>query len=203
MQVKSAEYIISSPSIQKCPPPERAEYAFIGRSNVGKSSLINRLANKKKLALTSSTPGKTIMINHFGINNNKMYWVDLPGYGYAKRSKKMVKQLETMIYTYLKQRENLLTTFVLIDSRHEPQSIDLRFIGWCGENRVPIAIVFTKTDKQGKDNILKNINRFQELLFEQWEELPPVFLTSARTGDGLPDILDYISYTNQFFVKND
>ncbi len=203
MQVKSAEYIISSPSIHKCPPADRAEYAFIGRSNVGKSSLINRLTNKKKLALTSSTPGKTIMINHFGINGNKMYWVDLPGYGYAKRSKKMVKQLETMIYTYLKQRENLLTTFVLIDSRHEPQSIDLRFIGWCGENQVPIAIVFTKTDKQGKEKTLAHIHRFQDLLFQEWEELPPVFLTSAKTGEGLDDVLGFIGYTNQFFTQKD
>ncbi|MGM0611958.1 MAG: ribosome biogenesis GTP-binding protein YihA/YsxC [Bacteroidota bacterium] len=199
MHIKSAEFVISSPGIQKCPEADRPEYAFIGRSNVGKSSLINKLANQKKLAKTSSTPGKTILINHFAINGEKMYWADLPGFGYAKRSKKMIKQLQTMIYGYLKHRSNLLTTFVLIDSRQEPQAIDLKFLDWCGANQIPIAIVFTKTDKLKPGIINNNVESFRKVMLENWQELPPMFLTSAATGYGLEEILDFMDYTNTFY----
>ncbi|MFW6019975.1 MAG: ribosome biogenesis GTP-binding protein YihA/YsxC [Bacteroidales bacterium] len=199
MQIKSAEFVISSPGIQKCPDADRPEYAFIGRSNVGKSSLINKLANKKNLAKTSSTPGKTVLINHFAINGGKMFWADLPGFGYARRSKKMIKQLQTMIYGYLKHRSNLLTTFVLIDSRHEPQPIDLKFLNWCGANQTPIAIIFTKTDKLKPGIIDKNVSSFQDAMLEDWQELPPMFITSAITGDGLEEILKFMDYTNKFY----
>lgn len=199
MLVKNAAYIVSSPNYQKCPEADRPEYAFIGRSNVGKSSLINKLTNKKKLAKTSSTPGKTIMINHYAINDKQMYWVDLPGYGYAKRSKKMVRQLENMIYSYLKNRQNLLTTFVLLDSRHEPQEIDLKFIAWFGANQIPIALVFTKADKKARQQIENNIVLFQQELSKQWEELPLMFLTSAHTGEGLDELQEYIKEANKYY----
>lgn len=199
MIIKHAEYLTSSPSLDKCPEGNIPEYAFIGRSNVGKSTLINKLTNKKSLAKTSGTPGKTIMINHFNINNNQMYWVDLPGYGYAKRSKKKIGQLENMIYTYLKNRHNLLTSFILIDSRHSPQTADLKFINWCGSNEIPMAIVFTKTDKLKKSATERNIQLFQETLLNYWEDLPLMFKTSAIKGEGISDILDYIKHTNTFF----
>ncbi|MCF8331825.1 MAG: ribosome biogenesis GTP-binding protein YihA/YsxC [Bacteroidales bacterium] len=199
MIVKHAEYLISSPSIDKCPEGNIPEYAFIGRSNVGKSTLINKLANKKNLARTSATPGKTIMINHFSINNNQMYWVDLPGFGYAKRSKKMIGQLENMIYTFLKNRSNLLTSFVLIDSRHSPQNMDIKFINWCGTNEIPIALIFTKIDKQKESITEQNIRLFQERLLANWEELPLIFRTSAIQGTGISEILDYMDYTNKLF----
>lgn len=197
--IKNAKFVISSPGIQRCPAPDRPEYAFIGRSNVGKSSLINNLVNQKNLARTSSTPGKTILINHFAINGEQMYWADLPGFGYAKQSKKTIKKLQTMISGYLKHRSNLLTTFVLIDSRREPQSKDLNFLNWCGSNQIPIAIVFTKSDKLKPEIINKNVESFQEAMLENWEELPPVFLTSATTGYGMENILDFIKQTNQFY----
>ncbi|MFO8053959.1 MAG: ribosome biogenesis GTP-binding protein YihA/YsxC [Bacteroidales bacterium] len=199
MQIHHAQYLISSPRIQNCPAADRPEYAFIGRSNVGKSSLINRLANKKKLANTSGTPGKTVMINHFAINHEQMYWVDLPGYGYARRSKKMIRQLQAMIHTYLIQRENLLTTFVLVDSRREPQTSDLNFIRWCGSKNLPIAIVFTKVDKQKETQTINTIRNFEQALLADWQELPVIFQTSSNTGTGIENILAYMETTNTYF----
>ncbi|MFO8086466.1 MAG: ribosome biogenesis GTP-binding protein YihA/YsxC [Bacteroidales bacterium] len=194
MKITNAAYLTSSPHVNQCPPPERPEFAFIGRSNVGKSSLINKLANKKHLAKTSSTPGKTTLINHFDINQGQMYWVDLPGYGYAKRSKKMIRQLRSMIYGYLQHRSNLLTSFVLLDSRHSPQNIDLEFINWCGANQIPIALILTKADKPSKNALTQNIKLWKQQLEKNWAELPLIFLSSAQTGQGTEDILDFLHF---------
>ena len=172
------------------------EYAFIGRSNVGKSSLINMLTKKPKLAMTSSTPGKTLLINHFLINK-EWYLVDLPGYGFALRGKKMMEKIKNLIEYYVLEREQLTCLFVLIDSRHEPQKIDLEFIEWLGENGVPFAIIFTKADKQTVGKTRQNVNNYLNNLKEQWEELPPHFVSSSENGTGRQEILDYIDGINK------
>jgi GTP-binding protein len=196
MEVKEALFVTSNSDVKKCPPPKRPEYAFIGRSNVGKSSLINRLTNKKSLAKISGKPGKTRLINHF-IINNEWYLVDLPGYGYAEVPKAERLKWEKMIRQYILHRENLHCLFVLIDSRHHAQEIDLNFMEWLGTSQVPFAIIFTKTDKLKPSELEENLARYKEKLLETWEELPPVFVTSAETGDGTNDILDYIDEVNK------
>lgn len=196
MEIKSAEFIISNTDYQKCPDSQLPEYAFIGRSNVGKSSLINMLCNRKDLAMTSSKPGKTLLINHFLINNN-WHLVDLPGYGYATTGKKMREQLQEIIENYILNREQLTCVFVLIDSRHTPQKIDLEFMEWLGENGVPFSIVFTKTDKLSHVKCVENIRVYKDSLLEQWEELPPVFLTSSEKYAGKDELLRYIEEINK------
>ena len=195
MKITSAEFVISNTDVNKCPKTGFPEYAFIGRSNVGKSSLINMLTGNKKLAMTSSTPGKTLLINHFLINK-QWYLVDLPGYGYANRSKKSVADIQRVIGSYLENRMEMTCLFVLIDSRLEPQAIDMNFINWLGENQVPFAIVFTKADKQSKSRTESNIRGYIEKMKEQWEELPPYFITSSLTGVGKDDVLSYIESIN-------
>ena len=187
--------MISNTDIKKCPQDGKPEYAFIGRSNVGKSSLINALTNQKKLAQTSATPGKTLLINHYLINN-EWYLVDLPGYGYAKRSKSQNEQLEHIISSYVLDREPMTLLFVLIDCRHEPQKIDLEFFQWLGENGVPFSIIFTKADKLTKSVLAKNIAAYKARLLQEWEELPPVFVTSSENGLGKDEVLGYISDIN-------
>ena len=195
MKITSAEFVISNTDVNKCPKTGFPEYAFIGRSNVGKSSLINMLTGNKKLAMTSSTPGKTLLIHHFLINK-QWYLVDLPGYGYANRSKKSVADIQRVIGSYLENRMEMTCLFVLIDSRLEPQAIDMNFMNWLGENQVPFAIVFTKADKQSKSRTENNIRGYIEKLKEQWEELPPYFITSSLTGVGKDDVLSYIESIN-------
>lgn len=196
MEIKKAEFLISSPTIDKCPKDNRIEYAFIGRSNVGKSSLINMLCNHKGLSKTSSTPGKTLLINHFLIND-EWYLVDLPGYGFAKRSKKVQADIEKMINTYILQREQLVNLFVLIDIRHEQQKIDRAFIDWLGENEIPFTIVFTKADKLGPVKAKANAAQWMEQLKDAWEELPPYFITSSEKRTGREELLAYIDKINQ------
>ena len=202
MEIKSAEFIISNASVSKCPDTTLPEYAFIGRSNVGKSSLINMLTNHKKLAKTSATPGKTLLINHFLINK-AWYLVDLPGYGYAKRGKKEQENLRQIISSYILHREQMTNLFVLIDSRHEPQKIDLEFIEWLGENGIPFSIVFTKADKSKPMQLKKNISVFLDTLAEQWEELPPHFITSSENRTGREEVLDYIDSINESLKRKD
>jgi GTP-binding protein len=194
--VKNAKFIISNTDIKKCPQDGKPEYAFIGRSNVGKSSLINMLTNQRKLAMTSATPGKTLLINHFLINN-EWYLVDLPGYGYAKRSKSQTEQLEHIISSYVLDRQQLTLLFVLIDSRHAPQKIDLEFIQWLGENGVPFSIIFTKADKLTKTALAGNIAAYKNRLLEEWEELPQIFITSSETAHGREEVLGYINQVNK------
>lgn len=189
---EQATYLISSPTYDQCPKPDRFEIAFIGRSNVGKSSLINMLAGRKNLAKTSGKPGKTQMINHFLIDDS-WYLVDLPGYGYAKTSKSNREAWAEMIDDYLVNRENLQIVFVLIDSRLEPQKIDLEFINWLGENAVPFALVFTKADKQSVNKGQQSMARFRKVMKQTWEELPIFFLTSSETGLGKDELTEYIS----------
>ena len=196
MQIKSAEFLVSSARIDQCPKTNLPEYAFIGRSNVGKSSLINMLTGKSKLAKTSATPGKTILINHFVING-EWYLVDLPGYGYAKRSKKDTEKFEHMITTYILDREQMTNLFLLIDVRHEPQQIDLEFMEWLGENGVPFSIVFTKADKVSKAKLKGNVTHYLTELKKQWEELPPYFVTSSEAKVGREEILNYIEQINK------
>lgn len=196
MQIKSAEFLVSSARIDQCPKTNLPEYAFIGRSNVGKSSLINMLTGKSKLAKTSATPGKTILINHFVING-EWYLVDLPGYGYAKRSKKDTEKFEHMITTYILDRQQMTNLFLLIDVRHEPQQIDLEFMEWLGENGVPFSIVFTKADKVSKAKLKGNVTHYLTELKKQWEELPPYFVTSSEAKMGREEILDYIEQINK------
>ena len=196
MEIKQAEFSLSAPMVSMCPKDTKPEYAFIGRSNVGKSSLINMLTNNKKLAKTSSTPGKTLLINHF-IINKEWYLVDLPGYGYAKRSKKEVDKLDQMIRGYILQREQLVNVFVLVDIRLEPQKIDLEFIEWLGVSSVPFAIVFTKADKLTPSKCRQAMDAYGKKLSETWEELPPMFLTSAEKKDGRDDVLSYIEQINK------
>lgn len=196
MEIKSAEFIISNAVVSKCPNTTNPEYAFIGRSNVGKSSLINMLTGKGKLAKTSATPGKTMLINHFLINN-EWYLVDLPGYGYAKRSKKDKEKLETMISSYILERQQMINLFLLIDCRHEPQKIDMEFMEWLGENGVPFSIVFTKADKLGGSKLSQNISSYLKEVKKQWEELPPYFITSSENKTGRQEILDYIEQINK------
>ena len=196
MEIKSAEFVISNTNVAKCPDGNKPEYAFIGRSNVGKSSLINMLTNKKGLALTSQTPGKTMLINHFLIND-EWYLVDLPGYGYAQRGKEGREKLRKIIESYVLEREQLTNLFVLVDCRHEAQKIDLEFMEWLGENGIPFAIIFTKTDKISKGRLQENFRLYEAKLLEQWEELPPVFFSSSEKKEGGDEILDYIEQINR------
>ena len=196
MDIKSAEFVISNTDYKKCPDSRMPEYAFIGRSNVGKSSRINMLTNKKGLAMTSSKPGKTLLINHFIINNN-WYLVDLPGYGYATAGKKMRDQLKGIIENYILYREQLTAIFLLIDSRHEPQQIDIDFMAWLGENGIPFSIVFTKLDKLSNSRARENTDAYKAKLLEQWEELPPIFLTSSEKRQGRDELLNYIESINK------
>ena len=200
MKIKYANYVISSVTLNQCPAPNKAEYAFIGRSNVGKSSLINSLTGYKKLAKTSGSPGKTITINHF-IINNEWYLVDLPGYGYAKRSKTERAKWNKMIKTYILGRENLLTIFVLIDIRHEPQKNDLEFIDWLGISNIPFAIIFTKSDKVKPAQKSQLVDVYKKKLLENWEELPPMIVTSATKNEGKEDVLNFIEETNNVFSR--
>ena len=196
MKINSAEFEISNSRADQCPKSNIPEYAFIGRSNVGKSSLINMLTQRKGLAMTSSTPGKTMLINHFRIND-EWYLVDLPGYGYAKRSKKDQEKLQNIISFYVLEREQLTNLFVLIDSRLKPQKIDLEFIEWLGENGVPFSIILTKADKNKKGELRKNVDTFLATLREQWEELPPHFITSSESRLGREELLNYIENINK------
>ena len=198
MEIKSAEFIISNTDYKKCPDTRIPEYAFIGRSNVGKSSLINMLCNRKGLAMTSSKPGKTLLINHFLINN-EWHWVDLPGYGYASTGKAMREKLKDIIESYILYREQLTSIFVFVDCRHEPQKIDLEFIAWLGENGVPFSIVFTKLDKLSNVRQKENTRAYQDKLSEEWEELPPIFYTSSENRLGREELLDYINSINQTY----
>lgn len=191
MIIKKAEFTISSAKLSQCPKDTKAEFAFIGRSNVGKSSLINMLANRKGLAKTSATPGKTLLINHFYIND-EWYIVDLPGYGFAKRSKKVQEDIEKMISSYILHREQCVNVFLLIDIRHEPQKIDREFMDWLGTNGIPFSIVFTKADKLTQGKARQNVESYKSALLETWEELPPYFITSSEKGQGREEILDYI-----------
>ncbi len=195
MKIKSAVFAISNTEHKKCPTGDLPEYAFIGRSNVGKSSLINMLTEQKKLAKTSGRPGKTQLINHFLINE-EWYIVDLPGYGYAKVSKSSREKFEKFISEYLTQREQLLNVFVLLDSRLDPQQIDLEFMNWCGEKQIPFAMVFTKIDKLSSSALQKNMAKYKKEMQKYWEELPPVFTTSSESGFGREKILNYIEQIN-------
>lgn len=197
MEIKSAKYVISSPDVEKCPDTDVPEYAFIGRSNVGKSSLINMLVKSRSLAKTSQKPGKTLLINHFSINDGKWYIVDLPGYGYAQRGKEQREAFQVMIENYILHRPQLVNLFVLIDIRHMPQKIDLAFLDWLGENEIPFTIVFTKADKLGPNAGMKKVKDYKKVLHEKWEELPPIFITSSEKGDGREDILQYIETLNE------
>ena len=196
MHIKSAKFIISNTDVRKCPEGNLPEYAFIGRSNVGKSSLINMLTNHKGLAMTSSTPGKTLLINHFLINE-EWYLVDLPGYGFAQRGMAQREQLRQIIESYILGREQLVCLFVLIDCRHPAQKIDLEFMEWLGENDVPFTIIFTKTDKIGRGRLKENIKAYQEAMLGTWEELPPMMCSSSENKEGREEILDYIEEINK------
>lgn len=196
MIIKSAEFIISNTDYKSGPQDGKPEYAFIGRSNVGKSSLINMLTNRKGLAMTSSTPGKTMLINHFLIND-EWYLVDLPGYGYARRGKEGRDKLRIIIEDYIMERTAMTSLFVLVDSRHQPQKIDLEFMEWLGEEGIPFSIVFTKGDKQGTGKLRMNVNAYKTELLKSWEELPPIFVTSAEVGLGKDEVLGYIEGINK------
>ncbi|MBR3710552.1 MAG: YihA family ribosome biogenesis GTP-binding protein [Bacteroidales bacterium] len=196
MIIKDAHFVSSNSKIDKLPKDNMPEYAFIGRSNVGKSSLINALVQRKGLAKTSSMPGKTIAINHFMVNNS-WYLVDLPGYGYAQRSKKSREEWRVMLANYISRRRNLICTFVLVDSRIEPQDSDVGFMEWLGENQVPFCIVFTKADKISKAELNRNVEAYKQRLLEDWEELPQLFITSSETKLGREEILDFIEGQNK------
>ena len=196
MDIKKSEFVISAPSVSQCPNDTKPEYAFIGRSNVGKSSLINMLCNHKGLAKTSATPGKTLLINHFIVNND-WYLVDLPGYGFAKRSKVVLKQLEQMINSYILMRKQLANVFVLIDIRHEQLKIDREFVDWLGTSQVPFSIIFTKADKLSQGRAKAQAAQWMDALRDTWEELPPYFITSSETRQGRDEVLDYIEKINK------
>lgn len=198
MKITRAEFVISNTDVKKCPNPTKPEYAFIGRSNVGKSSLINMLCGRKSLAKTSSTPGKTQLINHF-IINDQWYLVDLPGYGYAKVGKGLSKTWQKFIVDYILKRENLMNVFVLIDARHDPQKIDMEFMQWLGENDIPFSMIFTKLDKLNATQKAKFLNQYNKEMLEVWAELPPQFISSAVTSDGKDEILNYIEEVNTYF----
>ena len=200
--IKQAQYIISSPDVKDCPQSSLPEYAFIGRSNVGKSSLINMICHNPKLAKTSQKPGKTLLINHFLVDGS-WHLVDLPGYGFAQAGQKQREALKRMIERYCLQREQLVCLFLLVDCRHEPQKIDSEFINWLGENGIPFAIVFTKGDKLGKVRLKENVEAYKARLLEEWEELPPVFVTSSETGLGGEELTAYIEEINEELrIKN-
>ena len=196
MEISNAEFIVSNTDVKKCPPGHLPEYAFIGRSNVGKSSLINMLTGRKGLAMTSATPGKTMLINHFLINDS-WYIVDLPGYGYARRGMKGQEQIRTIFEDYILEREKMTNLFLLIDSRLEPQKIDMEFMEWLGENGIPFSIIFTKADKLKGGRLKMNINAYIRELRKQWEELPPYFVSSSEDRMGRTEILDYIESINK------
>ena len=196
MEIKSAEFVISNTNVKKCPTGDLPEYAFIGRSNVGKSSLINMLTGKKGLAMTSQKPGKTLLINHFLING-QWYLVDLPGYGFAQRGKEGRENIQRIIEDYILEREQLTNLFVLIDCRHEPQKIDLEFMEWLGENEIPFSLIFTKIDKIRKGRLQENLKVYQTTLLESWEELPPILLSSSEKKEGRDKILNYIDEINK------
>jgi GTP-binding protein len=199
MKIQQAQFVQSNSDWKKCPPPMKPEYAFIGRSNVGKSSLINRLAQKNGLAKTSQTPGKTQLINHFLVND-AWYLVDLPGYGYAKVSKTEREKFDRMIHGYLQNRENLLVTFVLIDVRHPPQQADLQFMATLSERQIPFYLVFTKADKLSNAQVEKNVNYYRDGMLQFWTEMPKYFVTSSVDGRGRDEILDAIDALNAEFV---
>ena len=196
MEIKKAEFTLSAPMESMCPKDTKPEYAFIGRSNVGKSSLINMLSRNKKLAKTSSTPGKTLLINHF-LMNREWYLVDLPGYGFAKRSKTEVAKLDQMIRGYILEREQLVNVFVLVDIRLEPQKIDLEFINWLGVSSIPFAIIFTKADKLSESKVKANVDAYVKTMLETWEEMPPYFITSSNNARGREEVLNYIDQVNK------
>ena len=196
MEIKKSEFVISAPRVTMCPKDTKPEYAFIGRSNVGKSSLINMLCNHRGLAKTSSTPGKTLLINHF-IINNEWYLVDLPGYGYAKRSKGMQDKLDQMIRSYILQREQLVNVFVLVDIRHEAMKVDREFIDWLGVSGIPFSIIFTKADKLGPNKGAQSAEKWMETLKDNWETLPPYFISSSEKKTGREEILSYIENINK------
>ncbi|HLU51856.1 MAG TPA: ribosome biogenesis GTP-binding protein YihA/YsxC [Flavobacteriaceae bacterium] len=200
MQIKSAEFLMSNSDVAKCPANPLPEYAFIGRSNVGKSSLINMLTGRKTLAKTSGRPGKTQLINHFLINKN-WHLVDLPGYGYARVSKSSKKVFQKFITDYFNKRDSLVCGFVLVDVRHEPQPIDLEFMQWLGENQIPFNIIFTKADKLKPQAIERNVENYKTVLLETWESLPEIFVTSSTTGEGREEVLGYIDELNQQLSK--
>tara|TARA_Y100000385_G_C13099202_1_gene643367 strand:+ start:1541 stop:2137 length:597 start_codon:yes stop_codon:yes gene_type:complete len=196
MNIHSAEFVISNSEIEKCPKELLPEYAFIGRSNVGKSSLINMLTGRKSLAKTSGRPGKTQLINHFKINNN-WFLVDLPGYGYAKVSKKDRSIFAKFIYDYLENRKNLICTFVLVDSRHKPQNNDMLFMEWLGKKQIPFVIIFTKIDKISSSQLNKNLSKYKTDMLKSWEVIPPTFCSSAESSLGKIEILSFIGQTNE------
>ena len=200
MIIKSAEFVISNTDVKKCPASTLPEYAFIGRSNVGKSSLINMLTQRKGLAMTSQKPGKTQLINHFLINN-EWHLVDLPGYGFARVRQSNRERLKSIIEDYILEREQLTNLFILLDCRHEPQKIDLEFIEWAGENGVPFALVFTKADKLSKGKLASNIEAYKQTLLESWEELPPIFITSSEAKEGRDELLNYIEDINKTIIS--
>lgn len=199
MKIKTAKFVISNINVSKCPNDDLPEYAFIGRSNVGKSSLINMLTNHKGLAKISGKPGKTQLINHFIINGN-WFLVDLPGYGFAKASRNMRNTFQKFIKEYFDKRKQLVNTFVLVDSRHEPQKIDLDFMEYLGENSIPFAIVFTKADKLNQSTLPKNTENYKRIMLQSWEELPPTFITSSATQVGKKELLEYIDSINKSSV---
>lgn len=201
MEIKNAKYEISNAKVEQCPDTNVPEYAFIGRSNVGKSSLINMLTRKKGLAKTSQKPGKTLLINHFKINDGAFYIVDLPGYGYAQRGKEQREDFRRIIEQYILNRRQMTLLFVLIDIRHDPQKIDLEFLDWLGTNQVPFAIVFTKADKLGPNAGAAKVEAYKRVLHEKWEELPPIFVTSSEKGDGRDSLLDYIESINRDILR--
>ena len=201
MKIKSAEFVVSNSNVEKCPKSRLPEYAFIGRSNVGKSSLINMLTSRKSLAKTSGRPGKTQLINHFLINKN-WHLVDLPGYGYARVSKSVKKVFQKFITQYFAFREQLVTAFVLVDIRHEPQPIDLEFMQWLGENGIPFSIIFTKADKLRPKAIENHIEVYKNIMLETWEEVPNYFITSSSKDIGKDDVLEYINGLNENFISN-
>ena len=196
MIIKDARFLASNTKFEKLPKDNMPEYAFIGRSNVGKSSLINALVQRRGLAKTSATPGKTITINHFVVNN-QWYLVDLPGYGYAQRSKKSREEWRVMLANYISRRRNLLYTFVLVDSRIDPQDSDIGFMEWLGENQVPFAIIFTKADKLSNTELATNVEKYKQYLLKDWEELPPIFITSSEDKRGRDEVLDFIDQQNK------
>ncbi|WP_424493355.1 ribosome biogenesis GTP-binding protein YihA/YsxC [Salinimicrobium sp. GXAS 041] len=199
MKIKSAEFVISNSEVSKCPDSKLPEYAFIGRSNVGKSSLINMITERKSLAKTSGRPGKTQLINHFLING-EWHLVDLPGYGYARVSKSAKKTFQKFITAYFEKREQMLCAFVLIDSRHKPQPIDMEFMQWLGEHQVPFCIIFTKTDKLKPKALERNIEEYKAEMLQTWTEMPQYFVTSSTTGMGRESVLDYIDSINEQFL---
>lgn len=197
MPITQAKFVISNTDIKKCPDPNKPEYAFIGRSNVGKSSLINMLTNNKGLAKISGRPGKTQLINHFTINNDEWYLVDLPGYGYAQVSKSLIGSFDKIIRSYILKRENLVCLFVLVDSRHNPQKRDVEFMNWLGKEGVPFVIVFTKTDKLTPSELNRNVSSYKKEMLKEWESLPQMFLTSATSRKGKDEIIEFIESTNK------